>query len=259
MLNCYSCPSAIGTCPIGSLQNFFASIRFNLSISQYQLGFYVIGFLGAVGSLIGRFPCGWLCPFGFIQELFYKIHTTKIHIPKFMLCLKYVVLAVMVIVLPLLILDEFGFGQIWFCKWICPVGTLEAGIPLATLNAEIRNQLGFLFNWKMGVLILFIIWMTFSKRPFCRTVCPLGAIFGPFNKTSIFRMVVNEDKCTLCNKCQKVCSVDIKIYESPNSPECIRCLKCINSCKPGAIEYEFIKKKLQKNKPAVVNVLSSEQ
>ena len=68
VLNCYSCPSALGACPLGAMQNFFATARFNISIAQYQLGLYVIGFLGAVGALVGRMPCGWLCPFGLLSE-----------------------------------------------------------------------------------------------------------------------------------------------------------------------------------------------
>jgi polyferredoxin len=250
ILNCYSCPSAMGACPIGSMQNFLANLKFNLSIPNYQLGLYVMGFLGTVGSLVGRLPCGWLCPFGLIQELLYKIRSPKLPIPKFLNYFKYVVLLVMVILLPLLIMDEFGMGQTWFCKWICPSGTLLAGIPLASLSAEIRGQLGFLFNWKMGVLIFFLIWMVLSKRPFCRTTCPLGAIFGLFNKASLFRMTVDLEKCTHCNQCKKDCPVDIKITDSPNSPECIRCLKCIKSCNFSVVDYEFIKKKGLKHKPA---------
>lgn len=243
VLNCYSCPSAMGACPIGSLQNFFSTLKFNLSIAQYQFGLYVIGFLAAVGSLVGRMPCGWLCPFGLVQDLFSKIKAPRLRIPKFLNYFKYVVLVVTVILLPLLIMDEFGMGQTWFCKWICPSGTLGAGIPLSLLNVDIRAQLGFLFTWKMGVLMVFITWMIFSKRPFCRTVCPLGAIFGLFNKASLFRMETYKENCTVCNQCYRDCPVELKIYENPNSPECIRCLKCIDSCKFGALGYEFIKKR----------------
>jgi polyferredoxin len=243
ILNCYSCPSAIGACPIGALQNSLGSIRFNLSVSQHQFGLYVLGILGAVGSLIGRIPCGWLCPFGLIQELFYKIPTPKLQIPKFLSYFRYAVLALMVILLPLLIVDEFGYGETWFCKWICPAGTLEAGIPLVALNDGIRSQIGFMFSWKIGILIFFIAWMIFSQRPFCRTTCPLGAIFGLFNKASLFRMVVDDEKCIECNKCYQNCPVKVKVYETPNSPDCIRCLKCIESCLYGAVNYEFLRKK----------------
>lgn len=243
ILNCYSCPSAIGACPIGSLQNSLASMRFNLSIAQYQFGLYVVGILGAVGSLAGRIPCGWLCPFGLLQELMYKIPSPKINIPKFLPYLKYAVLAVMVIILPFLILDEFGFGDTWFCKWICPAGTLEAGVPLVALNESVRSQIGSLFTWKMSLLVFFLAWMIFSQRPFCRTICPLGAILGLFNKVSLFQMVVDENKCIQCNTCYENCPVEIKIYETPNSPECVRCLKCLDTCQYGSIDYEFIRKK----------------
>jgi len=243
VLNCYSCPSAIGACPIGAIQNFFANLKFNLSIAEYQFGLYVWGILAAVGSAIGRIPCGWLCPFGLFQEMVYKIPSPKISIPKFLSYFRYAFLVIMVIFMPLLILDEFGLGQTWFCKLVCPAGTLEAGIPLVLLNETIRNQIGFLFTWKMIVLVLFLVWMVFSQRPFCRTACPLGAIFGLFNKVSLFRMISHDDKCVQCNSCFEDCPVGIKFYESPNSPDCIRCLKCTESCQYGAIEYEFFPKK----------------
>lgn len=245
VLNCYSCPSAIGACPIGSLQNFFASLRFKLSIPSYQFGLYVIGILGAVGSLVGRMPCGWLCPFGLLQEALYKIPTPKISLPKFLSYMRYVILAVFVFALPLVVMDEYGLGETWFCKWICPAGTLEAGIPLVSLNENIRSQIGFLFSWKVSILVLFLAWMIFAQRPFCRTACPLGAILGLFNKASLFRMFVDEDSCTQCGDCLKNCPTELKIYESPNSPDCVRCLKCADVCQYGAVKYEFLPKKKQ--------------
>ena len=242
-LNCYSCPSAMGACPVGAMQTFFGGLRFNLSVAEKKFGLYVAGFLAAVGSAVGRMPCGWVCPFGFVQELFHKIPTPKVRIPHFMTFFRYAVLATMVVALPLLIVDEFGYGQTWFCKWICPAGTLEAGIPLILIKADLRPLIGFMYYWKLGLLVLFVGWFVLSRRPFCRTVCPLGAFWGLFNKVSLFRMAVDDEKCTLCDKCHKDCPVDIKIYEKANSPDCVRCLKCVSSCKFGAISYEFLGKK----------------
>ena len=254
-LNCYSCPSALGACPIGVIQSSLGALRFNLSVAQRKFGLYVVGLLAAVGSVVGRMPCGWVCPFGYVQELFHKIPSPKIKLPRFTSYFRYVVLAIMVIALPLLIVDEFGYGQTWFCKWICPAGTLEAGIPLMLIKADLRPLIGFMYHWKIGLLVLFLGWFVLSRRPFCRTVCPLGAIFGLFNKGSLFRMAVDDEKCTLCDKCYKDCPVEIKIYESPNSPNCVRCLKCVSSCKFGAISWEFLGKKevapdLRLKKPA---------
>jgi ferredoxin-type protein NapH len=254
-LNCYSCPSALGACPIGVIQSSLGALRFNLSVAQRKFGLYVVGLLAAVGSVVGRMPCGWVCPFGYVQELLHKIPSPKIKLPRFTSYFRYVVLAIMVIALPLLIVDEFGYGQTWFCKWICPAGTLEAGIPLMLIKADLRPLIGFMYHWKIGLLVLFLGWFVLSRRPFCRTVCPLGAIFGLFNKGSLFRMAVDDEKCTLCDKCYKDCPVEIKIYESPNSPNCVRCLKCVSSCKFGAISWEFLGKRevapdLRLKKPA---------
>ena len=150
VLNCYSCPSAVGACPIGALQNSLGSVKLNLSLARRQFGLYVIGSLAAVGSLVGRIPCGWLCPFGLIQEIVHKIPSRKFQIPKFLTYMKYIVLLVMVILLPLLILDEFGGGEPWFCKWICPAGTLEAGIPLAILSEAHPGPPRFSFRLEDG-------------------------------------------------------------------------------------------------------------
>lgn len=243
VLNCYSCPSALGACPIGALQTSFGGLRFNLSIAEKKFGLYVIGFLGAVGSVVGRLPCGWLCPFGFFQELLHKIPTPKVRMPSFLSYFRYVFLALFVVALPLLVVDEFGFGETWFCKWVCPAGTLQAGLPLVALNTNLRALVGFMYYWKVALLVLFMAAMVLIRRPFCRAVCPLGAILGLFNKASLFRMAVDDEKCTRCDQCLKDCPVGIRIYESPGTPDCVRCLKCVSSCKFGAVSYEFLKKR----------------
>lgn len=132
-LNCYSCPGAIGSCPIGALQAVATSKNFNIS-------FYVLGFLMIVGSLVGRFVCGWMCPFGLIQELLHKIPFPK-KIKTFkgerhLLKLKYIILIVFVILLPIAITYSSGYGKPWFCKLICPSGTLLGGVPLVAKSLK---------------------------------------------------------------------------------------------------------------------------
>jgi ferredoxin-type protein NapH len=239
VLNCYSCPAAIAACPIGSMQHMMAGARARWSLGELQLGLYVLGSMGVVGALVGRFPCGWLCPFGLFQELVHKIPGPKLGIPRFLGYLKYVVLALTVFILPFLVVDAFGYGDTWFCKWICPTGTLEAGLPLVAANADIRAQVGLLFVWKVALLVAFFGWMIVSMRPFCRTVCPLGAILGLFNKVSLLRLSVDTAECTSCGNCVAVCPVDIDPRKRPNSPDCIRCLKCAKTCEADCIRYEF--------------------
>lgn len=245
-LNCYSCPGALGACPIGSLQAV-------LSDRNYSFSFYVVGFLLIVGALAGRFVCGWLCPFGLVQDLLYKIpfpkKLRKLPGEKFLRLTKYVILLGFVIILPLTVLDIVGQGSPWFCKYICPSGTLFAGIPLIATNPPLQAVLGWLFTWKTAILAVLIILSLLVFRPFCRYLCPLGAIYGLFNPIALCRYKVNEEKCTKCGLCQKACPMDIPTYISPNSPECVRCGKCKKACPHSAIcntlglENEPVKKK----------------
>lgn len=233
-LNCYSCPGALGSCPIGSLQAVIGSMK-------YYFSFYIVGIISLFGSLMGRFTCGWLCPFGLIQELFYKIKTKKYRIKgkNALKYLKYIVLIVFVILMPMFIVNEVGIGDPAYCKYICPAGTLEAGIPLVLLNPSLRQAIGFIFSWKVLLLIITIVASILIYRPFCRFVCPLGAVYGLFNPISLYRLEVDDSKCIKCNKCTKTCKLDIQTYLSPNSPECIRCGDCIKACPTNAIEGKF--------------------
>ncbi len=239
VLNCYSCPGAIGSCPIGSLQGVSGSNKFNIS-------FYVVGLLVLFGIVGGRLYCGYLCPFGFIQDLLYKFKTKRIShlkIPKILSYIKYLVLLVFVLILPSLFSNSLGITDPYFCKYICPSGTMLAGIPLILTNPGLSASIGALFFWKLGLAIFILVLSVFLFRPFCKFLCPLGAIYALFNKISFYKLRINH-KCISCGKCQKACDYDIYTKETPNSPECIRCDKCIESCPTGAIERTFLDKKI---------------
>ena len=240
-LNCYSCPGALGACPIGSLQAVLGS-------RNYKFSFYIVGFLIFTGSLIGRLVCGWLCPFGLLQDLLHKIPFLKKwkrkSLPghKVLIWMKYVILVVFVILLPLFVVDIIGQGKPWFCQYICPSGTLTAGIPLTAMNEDLRNAIGFLFTWKMAILILVLVLSMLVYRPFCKYVCPLGAIYGFFNSISLYRLEVDAEKCNGCGNCARTCKMDIKVWETPNSMECIRCGDCLKSCHRDALHTSLRRK-----------------
>ncbi len=228
-LNCYSCPGAWGSCPIGSLQAVLDSNKSRISL-------YVSGFITLFGVGFGRAICGGVCPFGLIQELLYRIHSRKVHIgPTRLRYLKYAVLVILVILMPMLVRDQYGIGDPWFCKLVCPAGTLEAALPLMAVDASLRGAAGWLFLWKLTVLGGTIAASVVIYRPFCRFVCPLGAIYGMFNRVSVVQLSLEKDKCTRCGKCAAVCKMGVDPSLNPTSAECIRCGDCVAVCQEDAL------------------------
>ena len=229
-LNCYSCPGAVGACPIGSLQGFLSGLKF-------RFPYYVLGFLIFFGALLGRAVCGFLCPFGFFQELLHKIpfpvKKNSFKGDKQLRWLKYAVLLLLVVVLPLCFtLTPF------FCKYLCPAGTLS-GILLTVHDSMLRAQLGGIFLWKIFVLAAVIAGCLIVFRPFCKYLCPLGAIYGFFNRIALYRMDLDTGKCVACGKCKKVCQMGVDPVKECNSAECIRCGDCVRNCPVNAIHMGF--------------------
>ena len=220
---------------MGSLQNALAG-------RSHGFPFYVLGTLITIGALLGRIVCGWLCPFGLVQDLLFKIPPKKKirRLPgeKYLRKTRYVVLVVMCILLPMLAKGSYGVGMPWFCKWICPSGTLLGGIPLLALNEELRSVIGWLFTWKLFILVVIITGSILMYRPFCRYLCPLGAIYGLMNPVSLVRMRVSKSRCVGCGACQKACGLDIPVYKEPNSTDCIRCGKCVTVCPHNALKLD---------------------
>ena len=232
-LNCYSCPAAAAACPLGSLQNA-------LSSAGHRGPWYVMGILLLLGVVLGRTVCGWLCPFGLVQDLLHKIPTPKIRksrITRTLALLKYAVLAVFVIAVPLWYGIKYDLPLPAFCKYICPAGTLEGagGLLANPANGSMFAMLGLLFTRKWVILTAVLLACVFCYRSFCRFLCPLGAIYGLFNRFSLTGVRVDRDLCTGCGACVKRCGMDVRRV---GDRECIQCGKCVEVCARGAISLK---------------------
>lgn len=233
-LNCYSCPGAVGSCPMGALQAA-------LNERNLKVPFGVLGFLFVFGSILGRFVCGWLCPFGLLQDLLHKIplFQKKKRLPyhKLLKYGKYVVLFGLVIVGSTFLFG--GFVKVpAFCKYLCPSGTFMGALPLLSMNEILRSQVGGLFIWKAFILAVIVLLSIKVYRPFCQYLCPLGAVYGWFNRFSLVQIRWDKEGCTSCMACQKACPMDLKPEEISVSSECIRCGKCVGACAAGCVSWK---------------------
>lgn len=240
VLNCYSVPSTTFACPVGTFQHFLAIGSFSL---------VTFGILLLVGGLIGRLTCGWICPFGFFQELLHLIPTPKFKIPDWARYIKYAVLVIFVVLMPIFVAmhtsaetgktspalisqlpqeeQELANGETWFCKLICPAGTAGAGIPHVIMDNDLQALVGTMFWWKIGILAFVIAASIFTRRPFCTVVCPLGAFLGLFNRISYLKLRFIKKHCYNCNLCIRDCPMGLDPRKDFQSPECIRCMNCV--------------------------------
>ena len=237
-LNCYSCPGAVTACPLGALQD-------SLAQSGTRAPAYIFGILILFGLLLGRLICGFLCPFGLIQELLYKIRTPKLRKSRFTRVLSYFKYVLLVIVIAIPVIYA---GIPSFCKYICPAGTAEGAVSLLAniKNSDFYGMLGYLFSWKFCVLVAVAVASIFIYRFFCRFICPLGAIYSLFCKISLLGVKLDKDKCIDCGLCIQGCKMDIKHV---GDHECIQCGECISVCPVQAISWKGSKIFLRNTSP----------
>lgn len=177
------------------------------------------------------------------QDLLHKIPLPKYQLPprldRALRWLKYIVLALLVVLLPLLAAIQSGIATPFFCEFLCPAGTLGGALPLMATNPSLRALAGALFGWKFAVLVLIVFAAILIPRPFCRYLCPLGAFYSLFNRVSFYGITLDEARCTSCGRCAQVCPMGVDVRKSPNSAECIRCGHCSAACPTGAICQGF--------------------
>jgi polyferredoxin len=225
VLSCHSCPLAIFACPVG--------------VFVHYSGYHVIPYLAVgtvlfLGVLFGRLLCGWVCPFGFLQDLLYKIPTVKFVLWDWTRFVKYGVLIVMVFLLPFF-LGELTYLS--FCR-ICPAAALQSTLPRMIDTGVDVLQTAVVV--KLGLLVFFLVLSTLSNRAFCKVFCPIGAMLAPLNLISFWKIKPSTMTCVKCSWCDNKCppngapSSRISEEVPPNRVmDCVYCYECKQACPMG--------------------------
>jgi ferredoxin-type protein NapH len=221
VFHCYSCPLATFACPIGIMAQFGA---------LHLFPYIAVGVLVLLGALFGTVLCGWACPFGLLQDLAAKVPTPKVKIPQVLGYGRYVVLLGTVIIVPYL----FGEDHALFICQFCPAGMLEGRLPSIIQAAATGQAIPWPNATKLIVSVVFIVAIFFTVRPWCRVLCPLGAIFSLFNRFSLVFLKLDINACTDCKHCHRLCKYEGNPEKTPNSSDCIRCFEC-TKCGPNAL------------------------
>jgi ferredoxin-type protein NapH len=225
-----------------------------------------------VGILIGKSMCGWICPFGFIQELVGFIRrkqtdlSTRTH--EEIVYIKYFILGITLFIsITYSVTKLYGMSQSYegalgifvnapFTA-LSPAETLFAILPRAVqgfsgaissgqidILSEISKvaPLGWVQIFIMGGVLVFAAYV---PRSWCRYFCPHGAIMAVLNRFSFIGLRRDPVKCAKdgCRLCVEVCPMRVPILDLPwekfSHSECIYCMKCVDACQDKAIRLKY--------------------
>ena len=175
---------------------------------------------------VGVFFCGWICPFGALQDWIGWI-AKKIHLPRYKLPQKYQAYA------QLLRYVLYGLSVI--------------NIVLFFLNSRFffeHSVAAGAWEWISGsVMVVFLLATLFTDRPFCNYFCMKGASLGVWSVLRPVGIVREEEKCVHCAACDKACPMNIPVSAMAHvrHPNCINCMRCITSCPKACIRFKLIR------------------
>lgn len=220
--HCHSCPLALLACPVGILAQFSA---------LHVFPFVAVGTLLVAGALAGSFVCGWACPFGLLQDLLARVPLPKLHLPAWTGWLRYAVLLGLVLAVPYALGEDHPF---FFCR-VCPAGALDASVPHVTRQALAGQTITWPGPLKVAILVAVLVGALLVWRPWCRLLCPLGALYALCNRFSLFFLRFYPERCGGCAQCRSLCRAGGQPQDRLDSLACLRCLECRN-CRSITVE-----------------------
>lgn len=258
-LNCYACPWASAGCPIGLLQNW---------VIMGQVPYYLLGTSLTIFAIFGRAFCGWACPFGFLHDIVNFVTGVKYKRSNInsllgvksndpwkdrVGILTYFTRSAVFIAMIVL---AWRYAETWFCK-LCPAGFIEAALPYRLSHSVAPDPL---FVFRVVIFFSLILIALIVSRFWCRCFCPLGHVAGHFNRFSLLRLEIDEDKCNDCGLCAKACPMGlnpefflrkeqssesdlftkVKTMIRKEQSNCILCGECVEKCHRNALSIAFL-------------------
>jgi polyferredoxin/ferredoxin len=208
--------------------------------------------------ILGRFFCGWICPFGAIHQFMgfcakYKKsihHKIRVNRYSFLQSIKYFLLFFFLAAATIDLLEILAPGHPLIIGslqigLLDPISLLYRSVNLVMLpffdGSLVRLSSSFRFYdgaWVIGIIFITALSLNFLKpRFYCRYICPLGALFGIFSRFSIFRIGKNKPECINCEVCEKNCEGACSPTSQIRINECVLCMNCINDCKHDMMSY----------------------
>jgi polyferredoxin len=213
--------------------------------------FFGIGLLVAT-MVLGRFYCGWICPFGTLHHLVHWLgfpRGTKARLDanrfRRWYWIKYGILIAMLVgaafeVLQIGLLDPIPLLSRSMTDAVFPA--VDAGlraVGLGGIHPSAAPQ--FSGAWLIGLLfVTFLLLNLWVPRFFCRALCPLGALFGIFSRFALWRIHRDLSTCTGCNLCSKGCEGACEPEGKVRMAECMVCMNCVEDCPDGSLSYQFL-------------------
>jgi len=208
----------------GIVKVFKSMVGLYPSVTSKIIAFAFLLMLAIVGN---KFICGWACPFGAMQELIYSLpilSKSKKHKMPFWLTntIRSGILCIVLLFLFGIVGGKKGFVIYHYFN------------PFNLFDLHFENWL---------ILVTVIVFLTsafFTYRPFCQLVCPFGLVSWVAEKLSLYRVIIDEEKCTKCGACVKACPLEAakgKVDSKTFSADCFSCARCLNTCPVDAIHY----------------------
>jgi polyferredoxin len=226
-----------------------------------------------VGVLIGKSLCGWICPFGFVQDLVGFIKRKQADFSSrthdSMVYMKYFVLGIALFVSVTFSASklmgasggyESAIGIFTKAPFtaLSPAETLFGTVPTMILNFRTAlatksvtdalsgiSTLPPLFWIQIFIMAFVLVFAAYIPRGWCRYFCPHGAIMAVLNRFSFLGLRRDPVKCAKggCRLCVSACPMKVPILDLPwekfSDPECIYCMKCADACHEKAIKLKY--------------------